>query len=115
LIQFTGNEQPADGFSGLFVSLLCRRMCGRMNALQCSDCHLSVDLGCFNVGVAEHLLNAADVGSVFVHQCCHRVTKQMARTALAQFRSGDVAPRDVRQVVPAERTTVTAQECRVAF
>ena len=81
-----------------------------MDSLQSADCHLRVDLCCLDVRVTEHLLDAPDVCSIFVHQRGHRVPEQMARAALAQLCARDVPSRNPRQVIAAQRPSVAAQE-----
>ena len=43
--------------------------------LQSLDGHLGVNLGGFEAGVAQHLLNEADIGAPFEHQGGHGVAE----------------------------------------
>ena len=49
-----------------------------MNSPQLTDGHLGVYLGCLEPGVAEHLLDEADVGAVFEHVRGAGVPEEMA-------------------------------------
>ena len=70
-------DRPQQAF---FYAAVC---CG-VNPLQCWYCYLRIDLGGLDVRMTENLLNDADVGSVLVHQRCHRVTE--CRTSERLFR-----------------------------
>ena len=60
-------------------------MRGAVDLFQQADRDVRVDLRGGQVGVAEHLLDEADVGAAFQHQRRHRVAEQMARSGLADL------------------------------
>ena len=62
---------------GRRTAKLCR-VRGGVDLLQRTDSDLRIDLRRFDVLVAEHLLDEADVRAVLVHQRCHRVAEEMA-------------------------------------
>ena len=61
-----------------------------MNRCELVDVDLGVNLGCGDVGVAQHLLHIPDVGSAFKHQGGHGVTEQVACTLLRNAGSFDM-------------------------
>ena len=81
---------------------LCSGVCPSVDALQCWNCHLGVDLRGLNVSVAKNLLNDSDIGSVLVHQRCHCVPKQVTSSTLAKLRILDVFPHDPSQLISAD-------------
>ena len=88
-------------------------MCGRVDLLQLADRHVRVDFRCAReVGVSEHLLDVADVGSAFEHQCCHRVAERVAGTGFSQVRLRDVVTRQITHRVRMKRLSVLRQEQR---
>ncbi len=56
-----------------------------MGLSELPDRDLRLYLRGLDVGVAQHFLDEADVGTVFEHQCRHGVAEQVARSALAGF------------------------------
>jgi hypothetical protein len=71
-------------------------------SLQGTNRYLSIDLGRLNVGVAEELLNEADIGAVLVHEGRHRVTENVACARFVEFGHRDVMTSDVCQVIAAD-------------
>jgi hypothetical protein len=53
--------------------------------------HACIYLRGRQLGVAEHLLNVANVGPILEHQRCHGMSQQMARAAPSRERPSDVA------------------------
>ncbi len=68
--------------------------------------NLRVDLGSLDVSMAENLLNHSDVGSVLVHQRCHRVTEQVTRTEFTEICVPDVLANNPRQLVAADLSSL---------
>jgi hypothetical protein len=74
-----------------------------VNCLNSANRNVRVDLRCSDVLVAEYLLKAANVRSVLVHQRGHAVAEQMTGTALPKLGSGNVLPRNPRQMAGGPR------------
>ena len=64
--------------------------------------------------MAEQLLDEADVGAVFEHECRAGVAEEMATAALADFGRVDVVPRELRQAVQLEGVAHVGEEDRAA-
>ena len=77
-------------------------MAGRMDLLQLLNADLGVNLGGGEFGVAEELLDEADVGSVFEHQGGAGVTQKVARAAFAEFGGVDVIADELGEPVGRE-------------
>ena len=60
-------------------------MRGAVHLLQHADRDVRVNLRGGQAGVAEHLLDEADVRAAFQHQRRHGVTEQMTRSRLADL------------------------------
>ncbi len=74
-------------------------MRGRVNLFQLLDADLRIDFRGRQLGMPQHRLDEANVGPVVVHQCRHRVPKQMARTTLANLGLVNIATNQQRQGV----------------
>ncbi len=85
-----------------------------MNLFQFADADLCVDLRGLQLGMTEHGLDEADVGSVLQHQRGHRVTEQMARATFADVGRIDVFTDHLSQPVCCEPFAKMSQEQRHA-
>lgn len=87
---------------------------GRMGALvdrlQLADGDMGVNLGGFEFGVSQHLLDEADVDAVFQHQRGTGVAEQVATAALAQVGRLHVAAHQLGQPVGREGFAKAGQE-----
>ena len=105
---------PADliklvfGLVQLFLQLVeggvfeAGRMGGGVDLLELADGDLGVDLRGGEFGVAEELLDKADVGPVFVHERGAGVAQEVAAAGLAQFGGVDVVAHELGEAVGRE-------------
>lgn len=77
-------------------------MAGTVDLLQLLDADLGVNLGGGEFGVAEKLLDEADVGSVFEHQGGAGVAQQVATAGFAKFGGVDVVADELGEAVGGE-------------
>lgn len=87
-----------------------RGMAGAVDLLELLDADLGVDLGGGQFGVAEELLDEADVGSVFEHEGGTGVPQQVAGAAFAECGGVDVVADELGQPVRRERLEQVRQE-----
>src|SRR5690606_12390141 len=78
-----------------------------VDSLQVLDTHAGVDLSGAQLGVAEDLLDQADVGAVLEHQRGHRMTKDMAGASFVDAGLLDVAAHDPGQAGEGHRLAAT--------
>jgi len=88
-------------------------MRGRVDPLQLPDRNLCVNLRGFQVGVAEHLLDVADVGAVLQHECRKTMAEHVAGAPLPDIRGVHVRTDKVAQVIQTERLAGVRQKHRV--
>ena len=81
-----------------------------MNSPQLTDGHLGVYLGCLEPGVAEHLLDEADVGAVFQHVRGAGVPEEVAGTGLLHAGGIELAAHPVADVLRTEALAVAGDE-----
>ena len=91
-------------------SMHSRRMGSRVDLFQLTDAHLRVDLRGREVGVAQHLLDVADVRSILQHQRGHGVAKEMAGSLLGDVGGVDVVAGELGQSVGAEGLAVVGEK-----
>ena len=76
-------------------AVLPGRMRRSVDLLQLAKRNLGVDLSRPDIGVAEHLLNEPNVGSIFMHQRSECVPKQVTRAGLSDFRLQNVSADEI--------------------
>ena len=87
----------------------------RVDPFQLLDRDLGVDLRRRKFGVAEQLLDEADVRSAFEHEGGTGVPQQMAGAAFAKFRGVDVVADKLGEPVRRERLEEVRQEQRAGI
>ena len=83
-----------------------------VDLLQLAKRNLGVDLSRPDIGVAEHLLNEPNVGSIFMHQRSECVPKQVTRAGLSDFRLQNVSADEIRHMVAADGLPFPTQKQR---
>ncbi len=76
--------------------------------LQGLDGHLGVYLGGFEAGVAQHLLDEADIGSAFEHQGGHGVAEEVTGTLPVDTRLSDIIAHQGADVLKVQGLAVPA-------
>ena len=79
-----------------------------MDVLQGLDGHLGVYLCRFEAGVAQHLLDEADVGASFKHQCGHGVAEDVTGALPVDTRLSDIIAHQGADVLKAQGLAVPA-------
>ena len=87
--------------------MLYRWVGHRVDALQLRDAHFGVYLRGREVGVGEHLLDKADVGSVFQHEGGATVPEQVA-AAMSDAGAADVLADEPGEVIGAHGAVAVA-------
>ena len=85
-------------------------MGGGMDGFELADGHVGVDLGGGEEGVAQHLLNEAEVGSVFQHEGGAGVAEEVATPNRSQARAPDVLADQGAQAVDGKGLAAAAHK-----
>jgi len=89
-------------FQHILSFTLCSHFRGMrqgMDLLELADTDLRVNLGGIELGMAQKLLDVADIGPVLQHQRGAGMAEEMTGTGFAQFRRIDVTPHQLRHPI----------------